>query len=194
MTPKSLILLSAAALALTACGRGGDDASSANAEQTAIENEVLGSEETAALEGPAPNSAQGFVNAAAASDRFEIESSRLASASGQSAAVKNFADNMIKAHTASSEKLKTTAAGLPTPVTIDNTLTAEQQSLLDGLKGKTGTEFDAAYSAAQVAAHQKTLDMLNAYSSGGDTPALKELANGLIPTVKAHLNTAKGLK
>ncbi|MEP7007177.1 MAG: DUF4142 domain-containing protein, partial [Sphingomonas bacterium] len=45
-----------------------------------------------------------------------------------------------------------------------------------------------------VAAHQATLDALKSYSTGGDVPALKTFATGLIPTVTAHLNMAKSLK
>ena len=80
------------------------------------------------------------------------------------------------------------------PVTPDDTLTAEQQSTLDHLKTLKGAEFDSAYKTAQVDAHSKTLDTLKAYSASGDTPALKTFADGLIPTVTAHLNMAKGLK
>jgi putative membrane protein len=79
-------------------------------------------------------------------------------------------------------------------MTPDDTLTAEQQSTLDSLKGKTGADFDSAYAAAQVDAHQKTLDALKGYSAGGDNATLKTFADGLIPTVTAHLNMAKGLK
>jgi putative membrane protein len=79
-------------------------------------------------------------------------------------------------------------------LTPDDTLAAEQQSTLDGLKGKTGADFDTAYAAAQVDAHQKALDALKGYSASGDNAALKSFADGLIPTVTAHLNMAKGLK
>ena len=49
--------------------------------------------------------AQSFANIAAASDAFEIETSRLALANGASAAVKSYANKMIEAHTASTAKL-----------------------------------------------------------------------------------------
>ena len=70
---KTLVILAAAAaMCLTACHRN------------------------AAL----PTTAQAFANAAASSDRFEIESSRMAATSAQSASVKSFARQMITAHTA----------------------------------------------------------------------------------------------
>lgn len=184
-------LITTAALAIAACNRSDDQASS-EAAAPASDNIALANE---AMPVPAPaTGAQGFVNAAAASDRFEIESSKLAQASGTSAAVKKFAGTMISAHTDSTAKLKATAGGLNPPLTPDDTLTAEQQQMLDGLKGKTGAELDSAYAAAQVKAHQATLDALKSYSASGDNAALKSFAEGLIPTVTAHLNMAKGLK
>jgi putative membrane protein len=191
MTSKVLMAVSASALALAACGQrneeAGDDTNVALGNGVTIDNGVTAD---AAL----PTSAQGFANTAAASDRFEIESSRQAASQGQSAAVKSFAEKMISAHQESTAKLKTTLSGLTPAVTPDDTLSAAQQADLDGLKGKTGAEFDTAYAAAQVKAHQATLDALNAYAASGDTPALKEFASGLVPTVTAHLNMAKGLK
>jgi putative membrane protein len=108
--------------------------------------------------------------------------------------VKKFAVKMIAAHTESTAKLKTTASGLSTPVTPDDTLSADQQAKLDSLKGLNGAGFDSAYASAQVDAHQAALDGLKNYGASGDTPELKTFANGLVPTVTAHLNMAKGLK
>lgn len=181
--------MASAALALVACGRD-DQPSNVDVGDTALENDAV-INDSAAL---APTTAQGFANAAAASDRFEIESSSLANTAGQSSAVKSFATRMVTAHTASTAKLKSTVASLTPALAIDDALDANQQQMLDGLKGKTGAEFDAAYAQAQVAAHQATLDLLNSYASSGDNQALKDLARSMVPTVTAHLNTAKSLK
>jgi putative membrane protein len=184
---KAIILLSGT-LALVACGRNGE-ATNADAN-VAAGNEVAANEAQAAL----PLTSQGFANAAAASDRFEIESSRLAATAGQSAAIKDFAAQMVTAHTESSAKLKAAAAALSPPLTPDDTLPPPLQQKLDSLRALNGAQFDSAYAAAQVEAHQKALDMLNGYAASGDNPALKELASGLVPKVSAHLNMAKGLK
>ena len=192
MTSKVLMVVSASALALAACGQRNEEAGSD--VNVAVDNGVVVPDNGMTADAALPTSAQGFANTAAASDRFEIESSRLAESQGQSAAVKSFAQKMISAHQESTAKLKTTLSGLTPAVTPDDTLSAAQQADLDGLKGKTGAEFDTAYAAAQVKAHQATLDALNAYAASGDTPALKEFASGMVPTVTAHLNMAKGLR
>jgi putative membrane protein len=188
-----MLMLAGTALSVSACKRGDNPDASANQDMTVANTDAT---DNGALAAPValPTTAQGFANAAAASDRFEIESSQVAQASGQSAAVKSFAKQMITAHTATSAKLKSTLAGMSPALTPNSALNPDQQALLDGLKGKTGANFDAAYGSAQQAAHQKTLDALNAYASGGDNPALQTLAKGMIPTVTAHLNLAKGLK
>ena len=183
---RAMIMLSGS-LALCACGPRGETAG--NDVNIAMDNGMVANEAMA----PLPTSAQGFANAAAASDRFEIESSRLAAAQASSAAVKSFADKMIAAHTESTAKLKSTAGGLSPAITPDDTLSPEQQSTLDSLKAAKGAAFDSAYAAAQVDAHQKALEALNGYAASGDTPALKTFASGLVPTVTAHLNMAKGL-
>lgn len=192
MTNKLLVLLSGTALAMTACNR------SDTANNAAAGNDVnMTAEDEAATNMAAeasPLTIQGFANAAAVSDKFEIESSRLAATSASSAAVKRFAEQMIKAHTDSTAKLKSTLSGMSPAVTPNDTLIADQQAKLDSLKRLNGAAFDSAYAQAQVGAHQMTLDTLKNYAASGDNAQLKTFANALIPTVTAHLNTAKGLK
>jgi putative membrane protein len=188
------LILAGSALCVSACNRSDTSTATANQDVTTA-NDGLGMD-NGAMAAPAalPTTAPEFVNAQAASDRFEIESSRLAQASASSAAVKSFAQQMITAHTASTAKLKSTIAGMTPALTPNDALNAEQQALMATLQGKTGADLDTAYAAAQATAHQRTLDMLNTYANGGDNPQLVQLAKGLIPAVTAHLNTAKGLK
>jgi putative membrane protein len=196
-----LALLSAATLALGACGHKSDDSASTNGGDTTVasnldETSVGGANVgagNAAGTKAAANGGQAFANAAAASDAFEIATSQLAKTSAKAPAVKTFASHMIEAHTASTASLKAAAASAKPAIAPDPALTADQQRQLDALKGKTGADFDKAYADAQVAAHQKTLDTLKGYSASGDVPQLKALATKMIPTVTAHLNAAKGL-
>lgn len=192
MRNRILFVVSGAALATASCGNhdatnnvAGTDANSPM--NIALDNNV-------AATSPSPLTAQGFANTAAASDRFEIESSKLAAAQASSSAVKKFASEMISAHTQSTAKLKSTLSGMSPAASPDDTLAPDQHTTLDSLKGLKGTAFDSAYSSAQVDAHQKALDALKAYAASGDNGTLKTFATGLIPTVTAHLNMAKGLR
>jgi putative membrane protein len=198
----TLALLSAATLALGACGHKADESASTNGSDTTGASNLdatapaganVGTGDAAANNAATATGGQAFANAAAASDAFEIASSQLARTAAKAPAVKTFASHMIEAHTASTASLKGAAALAKPGITPDPALTPDQQQQLDALKGKTGAAFDSAYAAAQVAAHQKALDTLRSYSAGGDVPQLKALATKMIPTVTAHLDAARGL-
>lgn len=193
MNNRLAIFVTCAVLALGACGKHEAASNNIGADLNAADENATAAN-TAVATAPLPTTAQGFVNAAAASDKFEIESSKLAATAASSAAVKKFAAQMISAHSASTAKLKSTVAGMSPPLTPDDTLSPDQQQKLDSLGALNGTAFDTAYASAQSEAHQKALDMLRNYAASGDNPTLKTFANGLIPTVTAHLNLAKGLK
>lgn len=186
MKYAAFVAVSAAALALAGCGKKAEPT-----PQATTGAEAVGGALDAGA--PAASAGQAFANAAAASDSFEIESSRLAADKASSAKLKTFAENMIKAHTDSTAKLMTAAAAATPPITPNAQLSPMQQQSLDALRTKSGADFDRAYAAAQVEGHQQTLDALQAYSATGDVPALKGFATEMVPVVTAHLNMAKGL-
>lgn len=198
MFNKTLLVLSASALSLAACGQKNEttttDTSVVANDASSFDAGNAGAVATSSNTVAPVSGAQAFVNSAAASDAFEIATSKLALTNSKSAAVKTYANQMITAHTGSTDKLKATTATLTPAITPDPKLNAEQQTVLDSLKTKTGADFDAAYIAGQQSGHQQTLDMLRGYAATGDVPALKTFASGLVPTVTAHLNMAKGLK
>ena len=189
MQRTTLALVSMMALSLAACGKKAEDTTAAdNSAAASVATANMGDTMTAPASG-----GQAFANQAAASDAFEIATSKLALDNSSSAAVKKYANQMIAAHTASTDKLKATTAALTPAITPDPTLSTEQQATVDSLKALKGAAFDTAYIAAQQSGHQQTLDALKAYGATGDVPALKTFATGLTPTVAAHLNMAKSL-
>ncbi|MDQ0249571.1 putative membrane protein [Sphingomonas kyeonggiensis] len=183
--------LGAAALALAGCGSKTETSSTDTTTVTANSDGTMANDMAMV---PAASAGETFANAAAASDAFEIATSQLADAQGASAKTKKFAADMIKAHTDSTAKLKTAASAATPAIVPDATLTAEQQQVLDSLKGVKGADFDKAYATAQVDAHQKTLDALKANAGDNAVPqSLRDFAAKLISTVAAHLNMAKSL-
>ena len=186
MQVKPLFLIAAFPLSLAACGRGNDEPLTTDPNAVQQDNG-----DAAAVSSGATSTGQ-FADVVAASDKFEIEASKLAASSSAAAAVKDFAKMMIDAHTSSTAKLKTIVAkGGPAP---NDALNAEQQASLSDLNGKKGADFDAAYIAAQVTGHEKALAALNDYASGGDNADLKQFASELIPTVQKHLEAARKLQ
>lgn len=188
---RTSMMVTVAALALAGCGSKTENAQApaGGSSESAAMNEAP---VTPAPVATAPG--QAFANTAAASDAFEIATSNLALEKGQSSAVKKFAQSMVKAHTESTTKLKAAASSAPQSITPDPTLTPAQQQKLDALRGQTGAEFDKAYAAEQVTAHQTTLEALRSYAAKPDVPALGEFATQMVPIVTAHLNMAKSLK
>jgi putative membrane protein len=186
-----LMLVSLAALALAACGE------TASSNVTVTGNDALAADETAmagnaadnmamAPDAAAPMNGQQFADTAAASDMFEIESSKLAQEKATAAPVKEFAAMMIKDHTNSTAKLKTAAAKADPAITPKPAMNAEQTANLEALRGASGAEFDALYKQQQVMAHQKALAALQSYAVSGDVPPLKEFADETSKVVEAH--------
>lgn len=179
-----LAFASAAALALAACGA--DDAANdttATATETALPTDAATPETT---------SPQGFVDAMAASDTYEIEAGRLAQEQGKSQAIKDFGAMMVKDHTASSDKLKAAVAEAGNGLAVTATMTPVQQGLLDQLR-TAGENFDAMYAQQQVDAHEKALATLQAQAQGGTVAPLKAFAADTAKVVEGHLDHARGL-
>jgi putative membrane protein len=201
MRSANLLLASLGALALSACNSepaGNTSAADGTAagDTAAADTGATGTGGANTMETPAAGAAattaQGFADSAAASDMFEIESSKLANTMAKSADVKSFAQMMITDHTKSSAELKA-AAGKATPaVTPAPKLAPDQQASLDSLKSA-GANFDKTYAQAQVDAHQKTLSLLQGYASAGDSEPLKAFASKTAPVVSQHLEKARTL-
>ena len=187
----------ALALALAACGKPVDNNALADNgmndtamnEMAPLDNGLEGNNVAAAD----PVTSASFANEAAASNAFEIATSKLAATKASNADVKKFAADMVKAHTDSTAKLKKAAASADPAITPDATLPPEKQAKLDALGKLSGAEFDKAYAAEQVAAHTETLSKLQAYAASGDVVPLKAFATELVPIVQGHLDMAKKL-
>lgn len=185
---KSII----SALALSALVAGcSNDKSTTAAEDAAPmvpDNATPSTQESAAM------SATDFATNLAASDMFEIESSKLALQKAQSAEVKKFAQSMIDAHTQSSAKLKAIAAAAKPPIMLPTMLPADKNIRIDSLSKASGASFDAMYMTHQTEAHQNALSMLEGYAANGQDAALKQLAASLAPIVSGHLDMVRRMK
>ena len=177
MRSLSLILVSSCALA--AC-----------ATNTAPMNEAP---PVVAADPNNPLLAPGYMAMAASSDQFEIQSSQLALQASQNPAVRSFAQMLIAHHQATSANLTQAAqaAGLTPPPPA---LLPPQQAMLDQLRAAgSGPGFDQAFKDVQVMAHQQALQLHQNYASGGDVPALRQVAASAVPVIQQHLTAAQNL-
>lgn len=193
------LMILATGLTLAACNeateqRTAQAANSAEAKAEATGDRIENVAENALASMMPTPSAQDFVNRAAKSDAFEIAAAKLAAAQAQSAEVKAFAVQMIKAHTQSSAKVKAAAAKVKPAVTINAALDADQQEDLADLKKLTGAKFDDEYIDAQVDAHEDALALMRSYASGGTDAGLKSAAGEIASVVEGHLKMARQLE
>lgn len=170
----SLLLASAAALAVTACNDR-----SATTEQAEGETNMVPAAQ------PAMASAD-YVTAAAISDMYEIESSRLAQEKGQSDQVKAHARQMIEDHTRTSDALKAAVADLGTGVQLPTSLDARHQQMIDDLRAAEGEAFDRLYMEQQRMAHEAAHRLHSGFAQGGDNPALQQVAQQAVPIIERH--------
>jgi putative membrane protein len=151
--------------------------------------------ETAAPEAPAaamPESGvTDFVQKAALSDMFEIESGKILLERSKVQPVKDFAQMMIDAHTATSAELGplATAAGVMPPTELD----ADHMKKLEDLRTAKMEDVDDIYIDQQTAAHSAALDLMKDYADNGKDAALQAFAAKTALDVDKHLVAIKAL-
>lgn len=136
--------------------------------------------------------AQDFAKTAAASNAYEIETSKLALGTSQAEPIRAFAEQMIADHTAAGEKIA--AAAQADAMAVPVGITEEQQAGVATLSGMTGAEFDAAYIEAQVAAHDEAVTLFEAFAAGAPSSALRDFAAETLPVLKRHQAHAHSLE
>ena len=140
--------------------------------------------------------AAAFVRAAATSDLYEMEASRLAEQRAQNAEVKRFAERMLRDHGKTTGELKGMLGQLQgvSAQQMPTRLDQQHQALLQQLQGAQGAEFDRLYAQQQVQSHQAAVDLFRAYSQSGDDEQLKRWASQTLPALEEHLREAQQLQ
>jgi putative membrane protein len=141
--------------------------------------------------GVAPTTAD-FVQEVAASDMFELESSKLAEQKG-TGDEKSFAQQMITDHTKTTSELKSMVSSGKVKADIPTKLDSSHQSKLDKLNNATGKDFSSDFDSDQVSAHKDAVSLFERYAKGGDNPDLKDWAGKTLPTLQHHLDMAQNL-
>lgn len=190
------------ALALAACGERNEavedgPVENASAESGVGSNPVSNTVQDAAsgvvgaASAAAARTADLYVPAAAVSDMYEMESSKLALQKSSSADVKKFAQMMIDHHAKTTASLKTAAAGAN--VQLPPAMDERRQGMLDNLRQAPAGGFDGVYKAQQVAAHEEALTLHRTYADAGENAALKAVAVSAVPIIEQHLAAARAL-
>ena len=139
------------------------------------------------------STAAGFVQAAAASGIFEVESGRLAMDKSSREPIRTYASQMVQHHSPANQQLLTLARahGIePKPI-----LTGQQQLMMTEMQRLSGAEFDRSFVANQVAAHQETIRIYEQARTSSDPgmQPFREFAAQSIPMLQQHLQQAQAL-
>ncbi|GAA5534520.1 DUF4142 domain-containing protein [Deinococcus aluminii] len=137
-----------------------------------------------------------FIQQAAMSDMFEIQSSQVAESRASSANIKSFAKQMIQDHTKASQALKSVASKLG--ATVPTTLSGPKTQILTTLRGQQGNTFDRTYIDAQVMAHEQAVNLFRDYIAwslhNGGNASLRTHATQTLPVLREHLQRAMNLQ
>ena len=151
--------------------------------------------------------AQDFVNQAAVSGMFEIQSSKLvlgklkggeratgaAAGQGGNDQVRDFAQRMVQDHTQADKQLKSVLKEANVKVKPPKKLDAQHRQLLQQLKSAKGDQLARDYANIQVRAHQDAVTLFESYAQNGDNAQLKQFAQQTLPTLQEHLRMAQQL-
>lgn len=142
------------------------------------------------------SNASGFVERAAISDMYEIESSRIALDRSQNPTVKEAAQKMIDDHTDSSSKLETAVRQSPKVEADDvpSELDKRRQKMIDHLREAPNDEFDGTYIKQQVMAHEEATKLMHNYRDDGDCQVLRSFATEVSPVIENHRDHMKRLE
>lgn len=176
---------SALALGLVACGPSNPAAEAHNATEVAVDdNSTVATTEVDA-------GVINFVEKATLSNMFEIESAKLALERSKVQPIKDYAQAILDAHTASSSELAPLASAAL--VTAPTQLDSGFQSQLKQLQDASVEDFDDRYLDQQTEVHENTASLLKDFSANGKDAQLQAFALKMLPVVEAHLTQAKAL-
>jgi putative membrane protein len=147
--------------------------------------------------GSAPNDAQ-IAMIAVVADTVDIDAGKLAATKASSKEVRDFAETMVRDHTAVNAKATALAKKLGvTPEESDTSkgLKADGDKMLAKLKGMSGAEFDKAYVDNEVAYHAAVIGVVTkTLIPNTENAELKSLLESAGPIFASHLEHAKQLQ
>lgn len=135
---------------------------------------------------------QDFVNQAASSGMFEVQSSELALERGTGAAVKDFARMMIRDHGELNEQLKAVAAAKN--LTVPAEIAGPPAQHLQAVMGAEGDSFDRAYLDHQAQAHAEAIALFEPWAARTEDTDLAALAQKAVQHIRTHQETLERIR
>ena len=195
-----MFLPATALVVLAACGPGADRAETADAPGEtgmASTDTSMMDTGTAGATTPVVMDASGVLSQLAAANKVEIQQAQAAAKKVTTPTVREYAQRLLKDHKANAQKLQQVAkqAGVTLADTGAQTATESQSATMGELEGKSGKEFDQAFIAAQITAHEQNIDKIrNQLIPATDQPAVRDYLQQTASAMEGHLASAKQLQ
>lgn len=138
---------------------------------------------------PTGGSDQKFLEDAIKGNRAEVTLGKMVASKAQDSGVKQFAELMVKDHTAALNELEQLARKKNMDVPQD--LPDEAQQLQSKLQSDSGKQLDKDYMEGMVQDHQQDVQEFQDASQNAKDPEVKQLASKLLPKLQQHLDKAK---
>lgn len=133
-----------------------------------------------------------FVKHAAADDMAEVKIAELGAKKADRQDVKSFALMLVTDHTKSNEVLSKLAA--TKGVELSAVIEPGQAETFQKLEKSSGADFDSKFLAEMANDHEMCVNNFEKASKEATDAEVKAFANGMLPTLKAHLEKARELR
>jgi putative membrane protein len=184
---KKLIILSVASLAvwsLMSCGNGTNNQQSETPVDSAKEiNEAIK---------PVDEESSKFAVEATNGSMMEVAMGKLAQEKGTNERVKAFGTMMVNDHSKAEQEIKDLSA--KKSITLPADLSDDTKKHMDDLSKKSGKDFDKSYIDMMVDDHEEDVKAFEKASNDVSDEEIKTWARNTLPTLQAHLDSAKAIK
>jgi putative membrane protein len=143
----------------------------------------------AAVSSPSSSSDQDFVTKAAQGNSAEVELGKIVAARSKDPNVKQFAQMMVKDHTAALNELQELAQ--TKNLNFSDDLPDDAKALQTKLSSDTGKQLDKDYMDNMVEDHQKDVQEFTDKSQSAKDPDVKQWTSKTLPTLQKHLEKAQ---
>ena len=181
---NTLLLAVLLPFALQSCGGGNTN--------TSHDDSVDSAKDVNEATAPVDNESSDFAVKAASGGMMEVKLGEIAQQNASLPRVKAFGQMMVQDHSKANEELKSLAGSKN--VTLPDSVGEDHSKHIQDLSKKTGKDFDKAYIDMMVDDHNEDIDMFDKASKDLKDADLKAFAGKTLPTLRAHLDSAKAVQ
>lgn len=171
------------------CNNSQSNSADAAKDSNSAKMDSSRSDSTAKIPPTVSKADQDFAVNAAIAGMTEIQTGQLAEQKTKAKDVREYAELMVRDHTAAADKLKAIAS--EKNITLPTTLTPDAQKDLDNLQQESGKKFDKDYISMMVSDHKKVIGAFENEAKNGSDADIRGFADSTLHTLHVHLEKAE---